>query len=292
MYLIIFNPTAGAGRSAKALEAVKQILKENQADYEIQTTQYWEHAVVLAKDAVGKGYDGIISVGGDGTLLEVAQGLAGTDETLGVIPAGTGNDFREAIGVPADVEGALSVILHGTRTSVDVGLMNGKDIFINVAGTGFDVDVVRNMNKVRKVFTGGLAYFLGIVMSIIGHRSIELVITMDGKNYKRTALLIAVANGKCYGGGLRISPESDASDGLFNIVIINSLPKWRILFELPKLKRGDIERISVAEQFRCSEITIKCNKQLSFNIDGEIKGQTPMTFTLKKSCLNVFSPRV
>jgi YegS/Rv2252/BmrU family lipid kinase len=290
MYLIVFNPTAGAGRSYKALGVVEQILKEKEIEYKIQKTEYKEHAVELAKNAAGKGYKGVISVGGDGTLLEVAQALQGTGETLGIIPAGTGNDFRESVGVPPGAAQAMDIILAGHSKSVDVGLISGEKIFLNVAGCGFDVDVIKNTAKVRKVFTGGFAYLLGIIMSILGHKSVELKITADGKEYKRDVLLIAVANGKCYGGGLKIAPSSSVSDGLFNIVIINRLAKHRILLELPKLKRGQIEKISAAEQFICKDITIDCDSKLSFNLDGEVWGETPMTFAVKSRALSVFCP--
>ncbi len=290
MYLIIFNPTAGAGRSYKALGVVEQILKEKEIEYNIQKTEYKEHAVEIAKNAVGKGYEGIISVGGDGTLLEVAQALQRTGETLGIIPAGTGNDFRESVGIPQGAAQALKIILSGHRKNVDVGLINNKKIFLNVAGCGFDVDVIKNTAKVRRVFTGGLAYLLGIIMSILGHKSVELKITADGKELKRDVLLIAIANGKCYGGGLKIAPNSSVSDGLFNIVVINRLAKHRILTELPKLKRGQLGKISAAEQFICKEITIDCGKKLSFNLDGEVWGQTPMTFCVRSGALSVFCP--
>ncbi len=290
MYYIIFNPTAGAGRSHKALETVEQILKERNKEYTVSNTEYRSHATELARGAVGKGYEGIISVGGDGTLLEVAQGLQDTGEILGVIPAGTGNDFREAIGVPGDAAEALEIILAGHSLRVDTGLINGTKSFLNVAGTGFDVEVVRNMNKVRKAFTGGLAYFLGIVMSIIGYKNKKLHITADGRKLEREVLLIAVANGKCFGGGLKISPDSNIADGLFNIVILNKVAKPRILIELPKLKKGQLDKISVAEQFTCKEITIECDEKQYFNLDGEIAGETPMTFTLKEKALSVFCP--
>lgn len=291
MYYIIFNPTAGAGRSHKALETVEELLKEKHKEYTIDKTEYREHAIELARGAVGKGYEGIISVGGDGTLLEVAQALQDTGEILGVIPAGTGNDFREAIGIPNDVAEALEIILAGHSMRVDTGLINGKKTFINVAGTGFDVEVIRNTNKIRKIFTGGFAYLLGIIMSIIGYKNINLHITADGKKLERTALLMVVANGKCFGGGLRISPNSNVADGYFNVVILNKVAKPRILIELPKLKKGQLEKISVAEQFICKEITIECDKKQSFDLDGEIAGETPMTFTLKEKALNVFCPK-
>jgi diacylglycerol kinase (ATP) len=290
MYCLIFNPTAGAGRSRKALETVERILKKHRKEYVIKTTEYKEHATALASDAVGKGYEGIISVGGDGTLHEVACGLKDTEEILGVIPAGTGNDYRDAIGVSADVAEALGTILAGHSRRMDIGLMSNGKSFINLVGTGFDVCVLKNTNRVRRVFTGGIAYILGIVMSLLGFKSVEIDITMDGERMKRTVLLIAVANGTCFGGGLRISPDSDTEDGLFNVVIINRIARPRILLELPKLKKGQIDKISVAEQFTCREIMVECKEAQPLDIDGEIACETPMTFTLKPKALRVFCP--
>lgn len=290
MYYLIFNPAAGAGRSRKALEIVERILKENHKEYIIKTTEYREHATALAREAVGKGYEGIISVGGDGTLHEVACGLQGTDEILGVIPAGTGNDFRDAIGISYDPAEAMNVILAGHSRSTDIGLMSNGKTFINVAGTGFDVCVLKNTNKVRRVFTGGVAYLLGIIMSLLGYKSIDIDITMDGRHMKRTVLLIAVANGTCFGGGLRISPDSDVEDRLFNVIILNKIARPRILIELPKLKKGRLDRISIAEQHKCREITVSCETNQALEVDGEIAGETPVTFTIKPRALRVFCP--
>jgi len=291
MYYIIFNPTAGAGRSIKALKRVEAYLNERDIAYELAETGYVGHAVTLAKDAIGKGYDGILSVGGDGTLLEVAESLRGTDETLGVIPAGTGNDFRQSIGVPKDPVDALEAVLSGNRRRVDIGLINGEKCFLNVVGTGFDVDVLKNTNRVRRFLTGGAAYYLGIVMSIIGYKNTTVDITTDSETLRRTVLLIAVANGKCYGGGLQIGAQASVTDGLFNVVIINRLPKWRILIELPKLQRGELDKISTLEQFTCSSITIASSDARRLNMDGEIYGETPSTFRVAEKALSVFCPQ-
>jgi diacylglycerol kinase (ATP) len=290
MYCIIFNPTAGAGRSAKALQKIEQHLKSKNKEYIVLETKYKEHATELSRSAVGKGYDGILSVGGDGTLLEVAQALKGTDEILGVIPAGTGNDFREAINVPTDAVEALDVILSGKSKRIDIGLINGSKYFMNIAGTGFDVEVVKNTNKVRRIFTGSLAYYLGIVMSTFFFKDLKLKITMDGKTIERTVLLISVANGKSFGGGINVSPNSDVQDGLFNVIILNRVKKRRILIELPKLQHGQLDKIDVAEQFTCKEITIDCDKKQTFNIDGELMGETPMTLSVVPGSINVFCP--
>lgn len=290
MYYIIFNPTAGAGRSIKVLESVEQHLKARNKPYKVAHTEYVNHAQELASSAIGKEYDGIISVGGDGTLLEIADALRDTNEILGVIPAGTGNDFRQAINVPKDPIKALDIIIDGQRQHIDIGLLNEQACFLNVAGTGFDVDVIKNTNKVRKTFTGGLAYFMGIVMSLFGYKNITLTITANGKTFERTVLLIAVANGRRYGGGLRIAPFASVVDGLFNVVIINRVPKWRILLELPKLKKGQLEKIHAAEQFCCDKITIASEDKVSLNVDGEISGTTPITMRIKQDALWVFCP--
>ncbi len=291
MYYIIFNPTAGAGRSYKAMQAVEQHLKERNIEYLIDETQYKQHAVTLAREAVGKGYQGIISVGGDGTLLEIAGELQGTHETLGIIPAGTGNDFRQAVNISKDAVQALDTILDGYSKYVDIGFLGDDRPFLNVAGTGFDVEVIYNTEKVRRLFTGGFAYLLGIIMSIFRYKNITIDITVNGKTIRKTVLLIAVANGQCYGGGLNVAPQSSVNDGLFNILIINKVPRWRILFELPKLKKGQIDNIAWAEQLTCSEITIACDTLQRFNVDGEVYGQTPSRLYIKPSALRVFCPR-
>lgn len=290
MYYIIFNPTAGAGRSVKVMQAVDQYLIQKKVEYEVAETQYPQHAVELAHDAVGKGYKGIISVGGDGTLLEVAGELYDTEETLGLIPAGTGNDFRRAVHVSKDPIEALDVILIGYSAKVDIGFMGDEKPFLNVAGTGFDVEVLRNVEKVRRVFTGGLAYFIGIVMSLFRHKGINIEITTNGQTMKRKVLLIAIANGKSFGGGLKVAPHSSVNDGLFNVLIVNHVPNWRILVELPKLKKGQIEKISVAEQLTCSDIHISSETPMNFDLDGEIYGQTPAHLRIKPSALRVFCP--
>ena len=291
MYYIIFNPTAGAGRSIKALKRVIQHLSERNVKYDLVVTEYVGHAVLLARNAVGKGYQGILSVGGDGTLLEVAESLRNTDETLGVIPAGTGNDFRQSIGVPKDPVEALDVVLNGHSRRVDIGLINEKKCFLNVAGTGFDVDVIKNTNRVRRILTGGAAYYIGIVMSIFGYKNTTIDLTANGKTTRHTVLLIAIANGRCYAGGLQIGPKASVTDGLFNVVIIGHMPKWRILFELPKLQRGDLDNIRTIEQFTCDQITIESTPHRQLNMDGDLYGETPSSFRVSPNALRVFCPR-
>lgn len=291
MYYFIFNPTAGAGRSKKALSAAEEYCTQKGIEYKVAYSEYAGHAISIAENAVGKGYEGIIAIGGDGTILEVAQALINTDEKLGLVPAGTGNDFKFALGVPQDTFDALDVIFEGNTKCIDMGLLNDKKCFLNIAGTGFDVDVVKNMNKIRKFITGSAAYYFGIVMSLFGYKNAELELTIDGKTLKRSVLLIAAANGQCYGGGLFVNPKADLTNGLLTFIIINKIAKYRILLELPKLQKAHPEQIKELEQFACSEVTIKSTRPLTFNVDGDLYGQTPMNIKVLKQALNVFCPK-
>ncbi|MBT3320140.1 MAG: diacylglycerol kinase family lipid kinase [Clostridia bacterium] len=291
MYYLIFNPTAGAGRSKKTLQIVEEYCKARGKKYELAQTERIGHATQLASSAVGKGYSGIISVGGDGTILEIAEALKDTDENLGVVPAGTGNDFKYAINVPQDTKGALDVIFAGNTKRIDIGVLNDDKCFLNIVGTGFDVDVIKNTNKVRRFLTGGGAYYIGIVLSIFGYKNARLEITMDGKTIKRTALLIAVANGQCYGGGLFVNPSADLTNGKLNFIVINKIAKYKILLELPKLQKAQPELVKELESFSCSEVTITSEKPRIFNVDGDLFGQTPMNIKVKSKALNVFCPK-
>ena len=288
MYYFIFNPAAGAGRSKKALQVLEEYCHLKSVDYKVAYSEYPGHSIKLAQQAVGKGYDGIISVGGDGTILEIAEALKNTDETLGIIPAGTGNDFKYAIGVPQDTQKAFDIILEGNKKRIDIGLLNEEKCFLNIAGTGFDVDVIKNTNRVRRFITGSAAYYIGIVLSLFGYKFAKLKLTIDGKKLERTALLVAAANGRCYGGGLFVNPKADLSDGLLKFVVINKISKPRILVELPKLQKAHPEQVKELEEFTCSEVLIESERPLTFNVDGDIYGSTPMSIRILKNALNVF----
>ncbi len=288
MYYFIFNPAAGAGRSKKALQTAEEYCKLKKAEYKVAYSEYPGHSIVLAQEAVGKGYDGIISVGGDGTVLEVTEALKNTDEILGIIPAGTGNDFKYSLGVPQDTREALDIIFAGNTRRIDIGLLNGEKCFVNIAGTGFDVDVIKNTNRVRRFITGSAAYYIGIVLSLFGYKFAKLKLTIDGRKIERTALLVAAANGKCYGGGLFVNPKANLSDGLLKFVVINKISKPRILMELPKLQNAHPEQIKELEEFTCSEVLIESDRPLTFNVDGDIYGSTPMSVRILKNALNVF----
>ena len=290
MYLFILNPVAGRGRSNKIFKQVRVIFDDVGAAYEVWQTEYKGHATELAKKAVEQGYENIIAVGGDGTVLEVATGLVGHAISFGVIPAGTGNDFVRSIGVKGGPQEAAAVILSGKKRKVDIGKTKEGNYFMNVAGTGFDTEVVRFTERFKNAFRGLLPYLFGLLSALFVYKSQRVKIVMDGKTMERNIFLVAIANGRAYGGGMLVAPKATPFDGKFNITIIDALPNAAIPFILGYFIKGEHQKIKQLSSYTCNEISIETQKHLPINMDGEIIGKTPMTFEVVKNALLMFAP--
>ena len=178
---LIVNPTAGNGYALKMEEPIRQELEKRGVAHTILRTEYPGHATVLARRAAQEAdCTGVVSVGGDGTAFEVACGLMGTDAPLGVIPAGTGNDFVKTVGIPRKPMAALEKILSGAPRPVDVGSMNDR-LFLNVCGTGFDVTVLDYTVEAKKYVRGILPYLVGLVRAIAHYKPVHVRMEADGQ---------------------------------------------------------------------------------------------------------------
>lgn len=289
MYLIIANPVAGKGRSLKALSLATKLLDKACVKYNVIKTEYPGHATEIASDAVGRGEKNILALGGDGTVLEVAKALLHTDSVLGIIPGGTGNDFIRSLNVSNDVEAAIENILAGNTKKVDMGTANGN-YFLNVAGTGFDVCVVEYTKKTNRFLTGLAAYYLAVVISIFKYKGQIMTIKANGQSITKRLMLVAIANGKQYGGGMKVAPMARPDDGVFHITMIDMPSKIKTLFLLPRFIKGHHEKFTEIKSFVCDEIEVVCENPMALNIDGDLISKTPAEFKLLKSVLNVFSP--
>ncbi|MDO4483421.1 MAG: YegS/Rv2252/BmrU family lipid kinase, partial [Clostridia bacterium] len=180
MLTLIVNPTAGTGYALKVEQRLRSLLESKRIAHRILHTDRPGHATALAREAAqSNDSDAVVAVGGDGTAFEVACGLADTDTALGIIPAGTGNDFIKSVGIPRDPEQALDFILKHKARPVDFGSMNDR-AFINVCGTGFDVTVLENMQEAKKKFRGMLPYLIGVVKAIVLYKPVHVRLTIDG----------------------------------------------------------------------------------------------------------------
>ena len=266
---VICNPAAGNGRARKTGDMICRLLKEKNIDETMLLTQAPGHATELARQAREAGAETVLSVGGDGTAFEVARGLMGSQCALGVIPAGTGNDFVKTIGVPLDPAAALSYILEHPAQKTDVGEINGE-MFLNEIGTGFDVSVLDYAARAKRYVRGILPYFYGVVRTLFRFKSIPLTYSLDGGEPVTTeAFVVGAANGGIIGGGIPIAPKARADDGLLDIVIVGKIPSRKLLSRLFGLMRGKILTFPETAYFRAASIVFSSPGQ-RVNVDGEI----------------------
>jgi YegS/Rv2252/BmrU family lipid kinase len=269
MYTFIVNPAAGNGYALKTEQSIADALSSYDVAYEFVHTSFPEEATRLAREAAGRpGCQGVIAVGGDGTAYEVACGLLNTDVPLGIIPAGTGNDFIKTVGIPSKPLEALERIIHGAARPVDVGRLNER-MFLNVCGTGFDEQALEYTLAAKKYARGIIPYLIGVLRAIFSYKPVHVCFTVDGETQERDVLLCSIANGKFIGGGIPVCPEASADDGLLDVIIVENKPRWQIPFYLPGLMLGKIDRFRITTHKRCRSMSI-ASSGMRLNVDGEI----------------------
>ncbi len=289
-HTFILNPTAGTGYSLKVMEKLEQILRDEfHADYLVLRTERPGHAAELAKKAAEDPQTAIVfAVGGDGTASEVAMGLAETGVRMGIIPAGTGNDFIKSVGIPKDPAEALRFAMTHEARKVDMGQINGNR-FLNVCGTGFDVTVLDYATELKSRFRGLMPYLLGLFKAIAHYRAVSLKISIDGKEEEGKYLVCSVANGQFIGGGIPICPAAQIGDGKLDVVLIEDVPRRRIPLYLPGLMMGKDLNFRIARHILAEEVNIR-GTEMRVNVDGEIVPMNEARFRILKGALLLVCP--
>jgi YegS/Rv2252/BmrU family lipid kinase len=281
--VVIYNPTAGRGQGAILVEQAKMHLGDS---FEWVPTLRVGHASELAKSYAGK-VPTIVACGGDGTVGDVARGIYGTDTNLGVIPVGTGNDFARNLGLPLNVEEACLAIMGGTIRYVDVGEINGS-IFINNAGVGFDSHVMKTMNSGIRFLRGRPAFMLAILKSIFVYKPFHLTVQTEDVNLDiPKALLVSVLNGQVYAAGLPAAPGAEVDDGRMDVLILDNVHPIKRLGLLMMLQRGSHVQHPGIRLFQARSIKINAVPPQQINIDGEVRGSTPIIIDVKARTLRV-----
>jgi len=277
--LFIVNPVAGKGSTLKVIPKIERYCKQRNIEYKIEKTRYAGHATKLARDATISGFNVVVAVGGDGTVLEVANGLLGSHIPLAVLPAGTGNDFARSIGVPPTIEEALNFIIRNQGKPIDVGKI-GNICFLNVASVGFDAEIARDVVKLRKYVPGKISYYLSVLLKFFSYKFKNVEVEIDGKKMNLKILLLAVANGCYYGGGMNVNPNGILEDGYLDVIIISSLPRYKIPLLLSKFAKGTYQNLPYIKTFKAQNIKIYNNEKLPVNTDGDIIMQTPAELSI------------
>lgn len=288
---IIWNPVAGNGRALKAFAAVTRELEARNIPYTTAKSAYSGHAVELAREAVDRSVDRVIALGGDGTIREVATALFGTDVRLGIVPCGTGNDIVRPLGIPVEPVRALDIALDGEARHMDAAKVN-DELFFNVAGFGFDVDVLDYTEIYKKKMkNGSLAYLRGLIRAIARLKNRRTTITWPDGSLEKDVLIIAAANGTHFGGGMKVAPLADPFDGLLDFCIIHDVTMFAVLTVLIRFLKGKHLGTKYVTYFTGTELTAVCDPPSRIDVDGEVMPGTPVTFRVLPKSLWVLVPR-
>lgn len=287
MLTFIVNPAAGNGYALKIEKQLMQEMKNRSLPCKFVQTKNPGHATELAREAaMQQDCTGVVSVGGDGTCFEVACGLMHTGVPMGIIPAGTGNDFIKTVNTPKKPLEALAFILSHPARPVDVGGLNDR-LFLNVCGTGFDITVLDYTLAAKKYCRGIFPYLIGLIRGIAHYRPVRVRFTADGHTEEREVLICSVANGRFFGGGIAICPEASADDSLLDMIVVEHRPRWMLPFLLPALLMGRVLKFSFTTHKRCKEVEIY-SEGMRLNIDGEIHRIDHAKFTVLPGALKLF----
>ena len=242
----------------------------------------------------GSEYGLLILGGGDGSVSSVVDFLAHHDVVLGLLPLGTANDFARTLGIPSDIEGACQTIAGGWVVDVDLGLA-GDNYYVNVASVGLGVGATRALSPWMKKSTGPLAYPVAAIKAFLNHQPFTARLTFpDGDHepveYERL-LQVAVGNGRFYGGGMVVAPESGIDDRRLDIYAIE-LGRRRDLIGIARyLRSGDFINIEGVHHFKTSRVRLQTDPELQINVDGELVSRTPQDFSVSHNALDVLVPQ-
>ncbi|PQJ79973.1 diacylglycerol/lipid kinase family protein [Polaribacter porphyrae] len=293
-WFIIANPTSGNRNFSKQWKEIQQYLKLKNIDYSFTVTQFSKHEIELVQAAIQQGFRNIISVGGDGTLHNVVNGIMmqiyvkTSDITIGVIPLGTGNDWIKMYNIPNSIEKAIEIIYRKKTILQDIGVLKTNDnkttYFNNVAGLGYDGYVVKKLHSLKRF--GAISYLIAGIYGLLFYKKTIFKIIFDDKKIEEKCLMTIIGICKFSGGGMQFTKDINPSDGFFDITIIKNLRFLEVIYNLPKLYTGKIVHHKKVATYKTKEITvIPQNSKPFIQADGELIGSGKITVNIIEKAL-------
>lgn len=296
--LVIANPRSAAGATAERLPQIERALRRQGLPYELVCTQQPGHATELAR--AHRDVDVIAVVGGDGTLNEVAQAYLDREgPDLAIIPSGSGGDFRKTFDLADSIESAVAQIRFGKRRPVDLGVIDAVDelgrpitrAFVNIASFGVGGAVAELVNATPKWLGGRATYFLGTLRALASYKNVEVRLRVDGAAfYEGRVFAVAIANGRYFGGGMKIAPHADPSDGRLEVVVLGDMSRTDVLALAPKIYSGahlGAAYVSIGAGATIEAEPLHAWSKVLIDLDGENPGRLPLRATLRPSALTL-----
>ncbi len=283
--LFIINPVAGNGKTIEILPEIKSKfqLYSDIIEYKIVLSKYEGDVTQLAKDHYIDGYREFVAVGGDGTLSELINAFdlpIAQIPTIGIIPMGTGNDFVKNTNNLKNKDLILDSIINNKKLLIDVGKVNETN-FINICSFGIDGPIIEDTNKFKKILPGQAAYLTSTLKASLKFKASDVEVKAEDQIYKGKMMLIAVGNGKYFGGGMKVCPDAELDDGLLELCMVTNVSKLKFMKEISKIYSGRLNELKEVIYIKTKSVEINIpQKQYWINADGNLIGKTPAKISI------------
>lgn len=304
--MIICNPASGGGRTGRSWHEIASRVRSAGVDFDDALTTCPGEATELARAAAAEGRRLVVVAGGDGTVNEVANGLLRAAEQgavaprLGVLPTGTGGDFRRSFGIPDDLAAAARVLREGRTRRIDAGRIacvdgEGRDQlmhFVNIASAGIGAEVMRRVRHGPRVINGEVTIQLASLTVLLRWRNRRIRALIDEERLEVVAQQVVVANCQYYGGGMRVAPRAVPDDGLLDVLVVGDVNLLDNARGMPKLRSGthlDEENPKLTYR-RARRVELESAELVRVEVDGELPGGLPATFEVVPGALELVVP--
>lgn len=312
--LVIINPESAGGATRAAWPKIASELASRLGPFNPKFTNRPGEGMELAASAARKGTKLIIACGGDGTISEVANGIlsVGSDAELGILPSGTGGDFRKTIEIPSRTADAAAILRNGQMRLIDVGKVTftrddgelESRYFLGVASFGLSADVIARVKeggpdwlptKGPKWLQGRVSFGVAMLQTALRTSATRVVVQLDDDPARHmTVVNLCVANGRYFGGGMKIAPNAKLDDGRFDVISIGDLGAARILANAPRLYLGSHLSMNQVGHALATKVTAHAadtEQRIQIEVDGEVPGHLPATFQILPHALRVRCPK-
>jgi YegS/Rv2252/BmrU family lipid kinase len=284
---LLVNPASAHGGALKLLPRLEQALDARRISFRVERTRGLEHGVERALRAAAAGEVPVV-LSGDGLIGAVGGALAGSETPLGIVPGGRGNDLARVLGIPADPEAAVTMLVAGETRRIDVGEVNGKR-FLGIVSVGFDSEANRVANE-TKLLRGNLVYAYAGVRTLLGWKPARFTLKIGEESKRVSGYSVSVANSRAFGGGMLIAPDAELDDGEFDVVTVGEVGRLRFLSNLPKVFKGTHVNEDEVRVFRASQLELSASRPFPVYADGEHLTDLPASLRVLPRALSVIVP--
>ncbi|HKW62279.1 MAG TPA: diacylglycerol kinase family protein [Candidatus Acidoferrum sp.] len=295
--LVFVNRAASRNRASSSLPHLQTLLESHGVPVKFVETSSTAELELEGRLAAGQNHHVLLALGGDGTFQALVNGVYGSDVTIGILPAGGGNDFAAALGLPSDPVSAVQVILKAKPRSVDLVRVRTADgrtrLYAGGGGIGLDAEAAQFASGPYRRLPGRLRYVASALRALYGHLPLKVLLEFPGTDFpsvESVSLLACALNTPTYGAGLRLAPDARIDDGLLQVVVLEDSSKLSVLRLLPRLISSGELRTSKIKRWSVRSVRISADRPCLFHGDGEIFGPAPVEIEVVPNAVRVLAP--